>query len=91
MNGSISVRSEFAFVGGLPDVVTMVLRQSTDNSRKSILDRPFHGDLQDLRLNDMFFFIDPEDRQRFDSESWLKSYEKSNGKPAIILGKLKND
>lgn len=88
LNGSISVRSEFAFVGGLPDVVTMVLKQSTDNGRKSILDRPFHGDLQDLRLNEIFFFIDPIDKERFDTQSWLDMYQSQHGQSAIIKGKL---
>ena len=78
LNNSISVATDYVFIGGLPDIVNQVLRSDDglngrdsggqDQTRKSIFDNPFHGYLQDLRLNEIFLFMDPNDKENFQIE-----------------------
>ena len=79
LNNSISVATDYVFIGGLPDIVNQVLRSDDglngrdsggqDQTRKSIFDNPFHGFLQDLRLNEIFLFMDPNDKVSFGNTS----------------------
>ena len=84
LNESISFSSDYAYIGGLPDLVKMLFTPPDNDKpvngmeRKSTLGNPFHGYLQDIRLNEMFLLPDPSDTTNFASSTWIDVLNRGN-------------
>jgi len=74
----VNVTSEFAYIGGLPDIITKVLASSggdseTENNNAKLLDSNFffHGEIQDVRLNKKFLLLEDSDEEKFEKDAHL--------------------
>ena len=77
----VNVTSEFAYIGGLPDIITKVLAAGNgpdsgiENNNAKLLDSTFffHGEIQDVRLNKKFLLFEDSDNEKFEGDMHLEN------------------
>ena len=73
LDEAIHVKSDFAYIGGLPDIITKVMSETGKVSSvgKPLFDNNFRGLFQDIRINKQFLLFDKQDVAKLESDEHI--------------------
>ena len=71
LDNAVKITSDFAYIGGLPDIITRVLDQAgkVGSSTKKLFDNNFRGLIQDVRISNQFLLFDKADEEKLKRDS----------------------